>query len=92
MERNYKLTFASIFKLINDDNCKSIMNLSIKSLKDTNEFKNCPDWFFNHCEYTIKLIQEIREIVYFDKNIMNETELKKYIADRINKDSNLKYL
>lgn len=83
-----KKIIASIHKVINEDNCKSIMNLNINGLP---EFENLPGWFINHCTYTANLIRELRLIVLENKNILSDEQYNEYLL-RHTKDSNINNL
>jgi hypothetical protein len=84
-----KLIRATIHKLINEDNCKSIMNL--QGIKELPGFENVPDWFFDSCNYTANLIKELRNVILLDKNILTEDQYNNYLS-RQTKDSNLNNL
>ena len=79
MERNYKNMTISAIKLLDNDNCKSIMNLQIKSLLDTDEFKSLPDWFVNNCYYTCDLINNLRKVLLLNKDLLTDNEASEYI-------------
>ena len=79
MERNYKNITISAIKLLDNDNCKSIMNLQIKSLLGTDEFKTLPDWFINNCYYTADLIKNLRNVLLLNKDLLTDNEAKEFI-------------